>query len=161
MTIVIMLLIACIFLLVVPDIYEWLTHVKQREKIAVYLCSPYRGPDMLLNIDFARRICREIQLAGAVVFAPHLHTTQFLNDEIEEERNLGINSGLEIMARFDEAWFVLPAWRDELSTGMGHEHKAAHYLKRFCVMARTEADFKQQLEFLKKRVSDRRATVQP
>lgn len=128
---------------------------------AIYLCSPYRGDDMLMNIDFARRTAREIQLAGGervTVFAPHLHTPQYLNDQVERERDLGISAGCAIMARFDEVWFCFPAWRRVFSTGMQAELGVAKDLGLRTRIFSTDAHYRQALVDLRA-MSDQDAKV--
>ena len=62
--------------------------------------SPYKGEnyrDLELNITYARAAIRDCILRGEAPYASHLLYTQLgvLNDEIAEERTLGINAGLE------------------------------------------------------------------
>lgn len=128
---------------------------------AIFLCSPYRGEDMLMNIDYARRTAREIQLAGGpivTVFAPHLHTPQYLNDQVPHERDLGISAGCAIMARFDEVWFCFPAWRRVFSEGMRAELATAKDLGLRARIFHTEAHYLQALADLRA-MSDRDAKV--
>lgn len=132
-----------------------------RRVLAIYLCSPFRGDDMLMNIDFARRFAREVQLAGGrcvTLFASHLHTPQYLNDAVELERDLGISAGCAIMARFDEAWFRLPPWRTAFSTGMKGELETAQDLGLRIRIFHTDADYERALRELSA-MSDRDAKV--
>lgn len=61
----------------------------------VILESPYAG-DVLKNIQYARRCVRHSLLLGESPIASHLLYTQdsILNDDIPEERQLGIAAGL-------------------------------------------------------------------
>ena len=61
----------------------------------VILESPYAG-DVLTNIQYARRCVRDSLLRGEAPIASHLLYTQdsILNDDIPEERQLGIAAGL-------------------------------------------------------------------
>jgi len=61
----------------------------------VILESPYAG-DILRNIQYARRCVRDSLSRGEAPIASHLLYTQdgILNDDILEERQLGINAGL-------------------------------------------------------------------
>lgn len=79
----------------------------------VFVCSPYRG-DVEINTLRAKRYCRFVYTEGAVPFAPHLHNPQFLNDFIPEEREIGINMGVEVLKRCDELWL----FGDLLTEGM-------------------------------------------
>ena len=91
-------------------------------KPIVFVASPYAGDDQLLNIDFARRISRRISTeTGAMPFAPHLLFPQFLNDQDEIERGIGIAYCSTMMAVAKFGAFFVPAWRREPSTGMRHE----------------------------------------
>lgn len=61
----------------------------------VILESPYAG-NVLRNIQYARRCVRDSLLRGEAPIASHLLYTQegILNDDIPEERQLGIDAGL-------------------------------------------------------------------
>src|SRR5690606_13397389 len=62
----------------------------------VILESPYAG-DVEKNLAYARECMRDSLLRGEAPFASHLLYTQsrVLNDNIPEERELGINAGLQ------------------------------------------------------------------
>lgn len=68
--------------------------IKQEMKLVI-LESPYAG-DVLKNIQYARRCVRDSLLRGESPIASHLLYTQdsILNDNIPEERQLGIDAGL-------------------------------------------------------------------
>lgn len=57
--------------------------------------SPFKG-QLSRNLTYARRALKDCLLRGEAPFASHLLYTQedVLDDNIEEERNLGIESGL-------------------------------------------------------------------
>jgi hypothetical protein len=63
--------------------------------IRVILESPYAG-NIGLNIRYARMCVRDSLLRGESPIASHLLYTQegILDDDIKEERELGINAGL-------------------------------------------------------------------
>lgn len=69
----------------------------------VFICSPLRG-EVVKNQDNARKYAREAILQGFLPIVPHIYFTQFLNDEVEEERNLGIRAGIELLNECDEMW---------------------------------------------------------
>ena len=69
----------------------------------IYVCSPYRG-DVAVNTEFAKRCCSEVIRAGKTPFAPHLFFTQFLDDNIPDERERGISCGLEVLSLCSEIW---------------------------------------------------------
>ena len=69
----------------------------------VFICSPFRG-DMEGNARKAAAYCRMACEQGFLPVAPHLLFPQFLNEGIEEERQLGIAMGMELLALCDEVW---------------------------------------------------------
>ena len=90
----------------------------------VFICSPYAG-DIETNTIKAREYCRWATLCrGVVPFAPHLMNTQFLEEFIPEERELGINLGLEVLKFCKELW----AFGSLMSNGMTIELKRAREL---------------------------------
>lgn len=70
----------------------------------VYLESPFagRGVDMSFakaydadkNITYAKHLCRFLALRGDAPFASHLFATQYLDDNVPEERKIGIETCL-------------------------------------------------------------------
>lgn len=90
----------------------------------VFICSPYRG-DIELNTIRTKRYCRFAYTKGTVPYAPHLHNTQFLQEDISEEREAGIALGVELMKRVDELW----CFGDRVSVGMTEEINAAQQLE--------------------------------
>jgi len=62
----------------------------------VIIESPYAG-DIERNLIYARKCMADSFKRGEAPFASHLLYTQegILNDDIEDERTLGINAGLE------------------------------------------------------------------
>ena len=60
----------------------------------VIIESPFAG-DIEKNIDYARQCMKDCLLRGEAPYASHLLFTQkgILNDEIPEERKLGIKAG--------------------------------------------------------------------
>lgn len=84
----------------------------------IFVCSRYRAAtpaQMHENIRKTKGICRALALAGHDPFAPHLFFTQFLDDEVEAERALGIHLGQKAMLSCDE---VMLAAADGISDGM-------------------------------------------
>ena len=87
----------------------------------IYVCSALRG-DVEQNIENAKNYCRYIvKEYGAIPIAPHIYFTQFLNDEIEEDREFGLSAGLFLLSDCDELWY----FGDYVSTGMVTEIIAA------------------------------------
>lgn len=58
----------------------------------VVLESPYAG-NVKENIEYARKCLKDSLSRGESVFASHLLYTQVLDDDIKEERELGISKG--------------------------------------------------------------------
>ena len=78
--------------------------------------SPYAG-DVEDNIEFARVVCLYAIYLGYAPIASHLLYTQFLDDDIQEERMLGIEAGLAWSSQAEEVWFCLQEGA-KLSKGM-------------------------------------------
>lgn len=90
----------------------------------VFVCSPLSG-DVAKNIENAKKYARFAASMGNAVFVPHLLYTQFLNDELEDERNIGIQSGIEFLKLCDEIWVFAkdyesctPGMRMEIDTAL-------------------------------------------
>lgn len=71
----------------------------------IYICSPCRG-DMEKNITKAQGYCREAaeRWPDVVPIAPHVYCTQFTDDTIPAERELGMELGLAMLDMCDELW---------------------------------------------------------
>jgi hypothetical protein len=82
-------------------------------KKLIYVASPLKG-DYEGNMEKAREHCRYVMSKGHIPFAPHLLFTQFLNDEVPEERQAGMQMGLDMLERCDELW----VFGETLSDGM-------------------------------------------
>jgi hypothetical protein len=78
--------------------------------MVVFVSSPYRG-DLEKNVAFAQECCAYEIALGNTPYAPHLFFPQFMEDD-----DMGIQHGLEILARCDE----LHAW-GRTSPGMKME----------------------------------------
>jgi 3-dehydroquinate synthetase len=72
----------------------------------------------------ARSFCRFAISRNAVPFAPHLHYTQFLDDDIRKERNVGISCGVAVLSRCDQMW----VFGERITAGMMSEIQAAKRL---------------------------------
>lgn len=94
-----------------------------KEVRCVYVCSPLRG-DLIGNMEKAREYCRDIvkKYPGTIPFAPHIYCTQFLNDDIPEEREMGIHIGNKILQSWcDELWVFGVRSIQDASAGMREE----------------------------------------
>lgn len=69
----------------------------------VYICSPYRG-NTKENIKNAKEIAKKFAFDNILPIVPHIYFTQFLDDEVFFERNLGISMGAELMKLCDELY---------------------------------------------------------
>ena len=98
--------------------------VKQSDNKKVYICSPYRGDtkkDTQKNAAAAVEYCRYAIDRGVIPIAPHIYFTQFLNDDIPEQREFGLQIGLDAMSECSEVW----VFGDYISAGMKQEIEAA------------------------------------
>lgn len=69
----------------------------------VYICSLYAG-QIEGNVENARKYCRIAADRGYLPVAPHLLFPQFLDDSLEEERQLGVFMGLVLLTKCAEIW---------------------------------------------------------
>lgn len=69
----------------------------------IFVASPYAG-DVEKNIGYAKEACRYVLNEGNAFFCPHLLYPQILDDNILEERKLGIKMGKEFLNQCDELW---------------------------------------------------------
>lgn len=109
--------------------------MKDQKKITssrkkVYICSPFRptNPNPILaanelidNLKLAKDACTFATLRGCEPIAPHLYYPQFLNDNDDYERALGMELGLKALRSCDELWIISP----RISSGMSAEIKEA------------------------------------
>lgn len=73
--------------------------------------SPFKAEtptELGKNIRFARNVCRHLSMEGYAPFASHLLYPQFLDDDIEEERNRGLACGLRWAECAQIVYFCLP-----------------------------------------------------
>lgn len=88
----------------------------------VFIAHPLRG-DIAKNIRRVRAICKELHSDTLIPYAPYLATAQYLNDNISEERELGMEANHEMFIRgfIDELWL----YGDRISNGMAIETRLA------------------------------------
>ena len=91
------------------------------ENKTVYIASPYAG-DIQTNIKFAKDACRYAINQGVAPIAVHLLYPQILDDSIPEERDAGIQMGLQVLKVCDELWIC----GERISHGMQKEIEAAN-----------------------------------
>ena len=80
-----------------------------------YICSPLSG-NISGNIENAKRYARYKFKCGMAPVIPHFYAL-VLNDEIPDERKLGMQAGLSLMWVCDEVW----VFGDEITEGMKKE----------------------------------------
>ena len=88
----------------------------------VYIAHQVSG-DIRANMKSILKICREIHTSKIIPFAPYLASLQYLDDNVSEERKLGIRANKECFKRevIDEVWVCGP----RVSRGMREEIKLA------------------------------------
>ena len=115
-----------------PTTYEAFMNIEREKKQAqldklarsirgykplVYICSPYAGNSVPVNIVNARRYCKFAADTGHNPFAPHLFYTQFLDDSQPHERKLGMELGMIMLTKCAEMW----VFGEVISPGMERE----------------------------------------
>lgn len=80
----------------------------------LYVCSPYRG-EVKRNKEYARELTRKALENGFVPVTVHLYLTEATNDEIPEERDLGMAAGKKIL---ENCKYILIGDRYGISEGM-------------------------------------------
>lgn len=89
-------------------------------KISVVI-SPFKaveGRSRTFHAAFAKLLCLKLAQNGLAPYAPHLFCPQFLDDDLPQDRDLGIEIGKTIIERAGELC-VWDAWG--ISSGMAHE----------------------------------------
>lgn len=100
------------------------SQVERTEKsmTIVYIASAFKG-NAEDNLAKTRIYCRLAAKEGYLPIAPHLFYPQFLDDNNPEERELGIQLGLHLLALCDEVWCF-----GKITEGMAREIKEAEDL---------------------------------
>ena len=95
---------------------------KVKSKKVVFIGHPVSG-DVEGNIKKILGICKKIHNKNIIPCVPYLVSLQYLNDDIVEDRELGISANLECFHRnyIDELWL----FGDRISSGMKQEIKLA------------------------------------
>ena len=91
----------------------------------IYVCSPYAG-DTKKNVEAARGYCRYVLAEGGIPIAPHLLFPQFMDDNDEDERELGLIFAKLLLKQCDEVW----VFGDHISKGMFGECRLAILLNK-------------------------------
>lgn len=85
-----------------PTAYEALKNIEEEKKI-VFICSPYKG-DIPVNTARAKRYGRYAVTKRQVPIIPHLMYPRFLNEDMHEERQIGLDMGLILLSKCQELW---------------------------------------------------------
>lgn len=88
----------------------------------IFICSPYRG-DTKSNLQKAYQYCRGVIEKGYLPIAPHTIFPNYLDDDNPDEREMGIQMGLELMKDCEEIWVF-----DDATEGMKKEILVAEEL---------------------------------
>lgn len=108
-----------------PTEYAAFTRIEKAERAAVkaaafrpivYICSPYSG-DTERNVENAKRYSRFAVEQHCLPITPHIYFTQFMNDEIPDERETALFMNLVLMSKCAELW----VFGEVISTGMKAE----------------------------------------
>ena len=126
-----------------PTAFEAMTKIAEEEKAKypafrplVYICSPYSG-DIETNVEAAKRYSRLAVDKGFIPLTPHLLFPQFLDDDIPEERELGLFFGNILMSKCREMWVC----GDRVSSGM--EAEIARARQKNMIIRAVSADCKE------------------
>lgn len=90
----------------------------------VYICSPLSG-DIEGNIRKVKGYCSFAVSQDCMPWAPHIYFTQFLNDDVPEERQAGVSEGIKWLEHCEEMW----VFGDRISEGMRVELDYANFLE--------------------------------
>ena len=87
-------------------------------KKTVFIGHPIGG-DIRGNAEKVLKICAEVHTQDIIPVAPYLISLQYLNDEVLEDRQLGMEANHECFRRkyVDELWL----FGDRISSGMKQE----------------------------------------
>ncbi len=112
-----------------PTEHEAFTRIEREEKAAakaaayrpvVYICSPYSG-NTERNVENAKRYSRFAVDRHYLPITPHIYFTQFMDDNIPEERDTAIFMNWVLMSKCVELW----VFGDIISSGMNAEIERA------------------------------------
>ena len=117
----------------------------------VYIISRYRAEtkkEQAFNIAVARYFCRMIIEECKVPVASHLYYTQFLDDEIPEDREAGLGLGIWELRNCKE--FLLVVIDGKVSEGMRGEIEEAARLGLYGrIVSMTEQEIKDAMKVIK------------
>lgn len=88
----------------------------------VYICAPLGG-DVKGNLEKAIQYTRYALESGVAPVVSHFYAL-CLNDDVKEERKLGMDAGIELLKDCDEIW----VFGDKITSGMSKEIEIAEFL---------------------------------
>ena len=112
-----------------PTEYEAFTRIEKAEREAarkaafrpiVYICSPYAG-DTEHNSENARKYSRFAVERHCLPITPHIYFTQFMDDDIPDERKTALFLNIILLSKCAELW----VFGERISKGMRAEIKRA------------------------------------
>lgn len=122
-----------------PTEYEAFTHIEREEKAAakaaafrpvVYICSPYSG-DTEKNTANACRYSRFAVDRHYLPITPHIYFTQFMDDNIPEERDTAIFMNWVLMSKCVELWvfgeYISPGMKAEIERAKRKHMKIRYF----------------------------------
>lgn len=78
--------------------------MKEYNMKKVFISSPLRQGNVNKNIENAKNFARIATLEGYIPIVPHLYFTTFLNDDSPEEREKGMDMGINMLDDCEELW---------------------------------------------------------
>jgi hypothetical protein len=119
----------------------------------VYIAHPISG-DIKNNIKKIVAILKDVHTEKVIPFAPYIVQLKYLNDNIINERELGINVNRELFSRkfIDEIWFC----GGKISPGMQMEVKFGleYGIPMSCYNPELEEELKKLIEEYKEKENE-------
>ena len=122
-----------------PTEYEAFTRIEKEEKAAakaaafrpiVYICSPYAG-DTEKNTENARKYSRFAVDMHCLPITPHIYFTQFMNDDISEERDTALFMNIILLSKCAELWvfgsYISPGMKAEIERAKRKHMKIRYF----------------------------------
>lgn len=119
--------------------------------VKVYIISRYRADNrrqLEFNKAVARYFCRQIIDEGKVPVAPHIYYTQFLDDDYQDDRELGLKLGLNDLQDCQE--FLVVVIDGIISDGMKAELEEVTKLGLHgCIVNMTKQEIKEAMRVVR------------
>lgn len=109
-----------------PPYISYYTKIIIQENLTmdkIFICSPYRD-NIQTNTEIALKAAKAVMKLGYIPIAPHLYFTRFLDENNQNERELGITCGIDLMQSCKEIWII----GKRITEGMKLELQAAQNL---------------------------------